>query len=573
MSENLLSILTVVCLTSVGGCAHQVTPEVSESEVMSTDQLTATMATVEAPQSRCGLQENGDRTFVTLHINDVSRIGGLMNGDGGLARVRSLRVELEEECGGDVMLTNGGDSLFPSLLSREFEGRQMVDVLSMMDGDVGEFDPFQFSVFGNSDFEMGRLSDAVKFSNTIAQSQFSWLTTNVRWVPSAEISEERMAHDALVELHGLKVGLYGVTTGEARPAYGLIDGDYRDVSVEAAMSLRERGADVVIALTHLDQSDDTLLLEGDLAQAPDVIFGGQHEQFFEERVNGRWILRGGADATSARVAWVTVAADGEVSIAHELVDLSTGDVPGDVAVEASVETWWRAFDSSFCGAEVGCLHRYFTQSRIPLEGTEDSIRGGESSLGNLVADSLRASFDDADIGVVNAGALRLNQVILSGAALTRQFVEETIPYENIAMLISISGERLFQVLSHSVSEVPSPRFLQVSGLALRYGGESGELIDVAVLDDDGFQPLDLNATYRIALPRYLVDGRLGNQDGYGASAAGGLSMVDVTEEGIDMRAAMIRHLLSAGDEGVAPSREGRICSDDRAEESCLVVSE
>ena len=566
MSKTTVSVISFISLATLGACAHQVTPEVSEP--------TAIVPQVEeAAPTRCGVQENGDRTFAILHINDVSRIGGLMNGAGGLARVRSLRGQIEEECGGPVILTNGGDSLFPSLLSREFEGRQMVDVLSMMDGDVDAFDQYQFSVFGNSDFAMGRLSDAIKFSHTVAQSQFRWLTTNIRWVPTAEISGDGMAQDALVELHGLSVGLFGITTGEARPAYGLIDSGYRDVSVEASMSLRERGADVVVALTHLDQVADSALLEGDSTESPDLILGGQHEQFFEERVNGRWILRGGADATSARVAWITVSSEGELSIEHELVDLSTGDIPGDLAVEAAVETWWRAFDSSFCGAEVGCLHRYFTESRIPLEGTEDSIRGGESSLGNLVADSLRAAFEGADIGLVNAGALRLNQVVLPGSALTRQFVEETIPYENIAMLVSISGERLFQMLSHSISEVPSPRFLQVSGLALSYNGETGDLLAVGVLDGDEMQPLDRNATYQVALPRYLVDGRLGSQDGYGASTAGGLSMVDVTEEGVDMRAALIRHLLNAGDTGISPNRDGRICRGEVPGAVCLVDSE
>jgi len=564
--EKSVSILSLVGLAAISGCAHQATQLATELEPIAP-------LVEEEPPTRCGVQENGDRTLAILHINDVSRIGGLMNGDGGLARVRTLRSNLEAECGGPVILTNGGDSLFPSLLSREFEGRQMVDVLSMLDGDGSGFDPHQFSVFGNSDFEMGRLSDAVKFSNTVAQSQFHWLTTNIRWVPSAEISEVGMAHDALVDIHGLKVGLYGLTTGTARPAYGLIDDGYRDVSVEAAMSLRERGADVVIALTHLDQADDASLLEGEATQGPDLVLGGQHEQYFDELVNERLILRGGADATRARVAWVTVSSEGEISIEHELVDLSSGGVTGDLAVQTAIDTWWRAFDSSFCGAEIGCLHRYFTESQLPLEGTEGSIRGGESSLGNLVADSLRASFADADVGLVNAGALRLNQIVLPGVPLTRQFVEETIPYENIAMMIEISGERLGQVLAHSVSEVPSPRFLQVSGLAFSYNGESGEVGEVRVQDGELLQPLDPNRNYKVALPRYLVDGRLGSQDGYGLAASGALSMVDVAEEGVDMRAGLIRHLLNAGADGVSPSREGRICRSDTPNEACLLDSE
>src|SRR5262245_24700514 len=67
--------------------------------------------------------------FAILAINDVYRIGGLDNGTrGGLARVRAARAALEERHNGAVLMLHAGDIIFPSLLSRLYEGEQMIDV-------------------------------------------------------------------------------------------------------------------------------------------------------------------------------------------------------------------------------------------------------------------------------------------------------------------------------------------------------------------------------------------------------------------------------------------------------------
>ena len=41
------------------------------------------------------------------------------------------------------------------------------------------------------------------------------------------------------------------------------------------------------------------------------------------------------------------------------------------------------------------------------------------------------------------------------------------------------------------------------------------------------------------MPRFLVDPTRGDQDGYGEESAGGLSMTDVAESDLSMRAALI----------------------------------
>ena len=105
------------------------------------------------PPPACGLLEDGSRAFKILHLNDIYRIEGLADGRGGLARVRTLRTELEQDCPGDVMITHAGDALFPSLLSRVFNGEQMIDALNSLDGNPDAFDARMFFTPGNHEFD------------------------------------------------------------------------------------------------------------------------------------------------------------------------------------------------------------------------------------------------------------------------------------------------------------------------------------------------------------------------------------------------------------------------------------
>src|SRR5215210_4687675 len=120
----------------------------------------------------------GERTAVLLHINDVYRIEGLEEGKaGGLARLRTLRKELEKEHP-DLLLLHGGDFLFPSFASRMYNGEQMISVLNALDGNSG-FDDRMLASCGNHELEKGKLKEAPMVDDRIEKSQFRWLGGNI----------------------------------------------------------------------------------------------------------------------------------------------------------------------------------------------------------------------------------------------------------------------------------------------------------------------------------------------------------------------------------------------------------
>ena len=111
-----------------------------------------------------------DRAFTILAVNDVYRIDGVAGGrQGGLARLRTLRRDLERT-DGDVLVLHGGDVLSPSFVGRLFRGAQMIDVLNHLDGDGDAVDRRLFVTFGNHEFDAARRPDAAHLAARIAES-------------------------------------------------------------------------------------------------------------------------------------------------------------------------------------------------------------------------------------------------------------------------------------------------------------------------------------------------------------------------------------------------------------------
>ncbi len=292
------------------------------------------------------------REALILSINDTYRVEGLDDGArGGFPRVRSLRRELEKTHP-DLLVLHAGDLFFPSLLSRLYQGEQMVDGLNLLDGKANAFDPRFFVTFGNHEFDRGKLADAAIVEARVAESHFTWLAGNVSFVPGADgrplVAGSNLVPRKIVESGGIKVGLFGLTIDTTVPAYATI-GDFTAAARRLTAELRAEGAEVVVGLTHLDLDQDTSILRTLGDEGPDLILGGHEHTIQLESVGERWVCKADADAASACVVRITADVSGKVRVGEpEHRPLGGTEPPPDPALECVARHWLALHEQKFC---------------------------------------------------------------------------------------------------------------------------------------------------------------------------------------------------------------------------------
>lgn len=376
-----------------------------------------------------------------LSINDVYVLDTLSDGSGGLARVATVRNRLAAE--GPVLFVLAGDLLSPSLLSKYYHGRQMVEALNAARLD--------YATFGNHEFELDRDTLVAR----IRESRFHWISANcveARGNPFPGVS----AWDT-VRMRNTLVGIFGLTIQEDYRSYVRCT-DPDSAAHVAVDTLKKLGAQFIVALTHQTLAADEALLR----QEPslDLVLGGHEHERHDVLVEGRHVLK--ADANSRSAQFVTVwGLPGVWRQAPTLVEMD-GRIPLDSSVQVVAEQW-NARLRRRLGPEtvVGTVTE-------PIDARDGLSRTQESPIGDLVTDAMRWG-TRADVALLNAGTLRLDDVIPEGP-LSSYTLESLFLFADDARTVTfpLTGSRLRALLEHGVESVGSGPFLQVSGVHFTY---------------------------------------------------------------------------------------------------------
>jgi 2',3'-cyclic-nucleotide 2'-phosphodiesterase (5'-nucleotidase family) len=508
-----------------------------------------------------------------MAINDVYRIEGLEEGRvAGLARVRSLRKELERDHP-DLLLLHAGDFLFPSFASRMYSGEQMVAVLNDLDGDTAAFDDRMIAVFGNHEFEKGKMKDAPMLDKRIEESQFLWLGGNVAFQAGEDgkplVDSPHLARTALVESGGIAIGIFGVTI----PTGGVQYAEFAD-PVETARTLtaelRGQGAEVVVALTHLNAVDDRRLLETLGDAGPDLIVGGHDHEKMDFKAGSHPVFKADADARTVSVIRLSLDRAGRLGVAHDFRSLSGIDPKPDPDTLSLVGDWQARHEQEFCAkanASPGCLGELYGTTRTLLEAEETKIRGQETSLGDWVADLMKKEMEacGAQVAFINSGSLRLNQDLPAGTKITRRHVEELFGYETPLRLVRIDGATLQKVVDHAVQFWPgSGSWLQISGFAWVHDSQGKKAKSLTLLTPQGARAVRPDEEILAAVDDYLVNPQIGDQDGYTMLQPSQI-VGSCAADGHDLKKIVETVLRAANPQGIAPRADGRICQPGRPE--------
>ncbi|WP_044281554.1 bifunctional metallophosphatase/5'-nucleotidase [Myxococcus stipitatus] len=482
----------------------------------------------------------------------VNRFGnGQVVEQGGAAMLSSYVARLRADNPGGVLVLDGGDMFQGTLASNLTEGAIVVDVynhvqvtaaaLGNHEFDYGPVGPAPMAS-GSGDDPLGALKARVK------QARFPMLSANLRDAATGKIPAW-LGNDGthLVTVNGIRVGLVGLTTEETPLVTNPANVDTLRFAplassvLESSRSLRQRGADVVVAVAHaggkcgdLSNPRDTSSCERGDAEILDmleavppgtvdaVVAGHTHQtmgHFFggvpviETNGLGRslGVVELFVDPVSRKLQPSLTRIQAAIPLCAQ-VDSVHGDCDArSLRTRADV----KLAPATFLGAPVP-PDAAVTQLLAPtLAEVEAAQRRGlgvscaspmsrgfleESVLGNLMADALREAAG-ADAALMNPGGIRAD---LPGGALSFGHVYQALPFDNTVAVLTLTGSELKRLLelAHAVDK---GAVFAVSGLELtlaRCPGP-GRLQGVTL---EGGKPLVPERTYRLAVPDFLARG-------------------------------------------------------------------
>ncbi len=462
-----------------------------------------------------------------LQINDVYSTVPV-DGAGGLARVATIKQQLTA-AGRAPLLILAGDFLSPSVASSVFKGEQMIAALNAAGLDM--------ATLGNHEFDFG---DDVLIER-MRQGRWQWIVSNV--VDAKTGAPIGGALPYLVKTIGdLKIGFIGLCLNTAEISADKLTHTRIDDPVAAAQRyvqvLKENGASIIVAITHLAFATDRTLAE----RIPDIdlIVGGHEHYVITATENRTLISKAGSDARYVARLDLNRRAEGTIERFYELLPV-TGAVADDPKTAAVVDAFERRLG--------GELDTVIGETRVPLDAVSVRLRSSEQNVGDFVADAVRADAD-ADVAIVNSGSIRGDRVYPAGP-ITRRTLVALHPFGNVVCKVAVAGRVIAAALDNGVASYPATagRFPQVSGLkfTIERRPEGGSrAADIRI----GDRPLDANATYTVAIPDFMFKGG----DGYTMFPGG---EVLIAPEAGDLVVAALERYVAARRE-IAPRAEGRI---------------
>ncbi|MDL2266987.1 bifunctional metallophosphatase/5'-nucleotidase [Desulfovibrio sp. OttesenSCG-928-G15] len=318
---------------------------------------------------------------------------------------------------------------------------------------------------------------------------------------------------ARTEVAGVSLCAFGLTTQDtktqATPS-AVADLDFLDpvaVSRDMVQSLRASGCDLVVALAHIGSGEYVALKSTDIAEAApglDIIIDGHSHVELEKRAStGTLVVSPGAHGKKlGRLDVVYDRAKGKIaSLGNTL--LAPQDMTAftaDAALTAEIAELDRTTEET--------LSKPVGESLYELEGGKSAVRSGETNLGNLGADCLRAAHG-TDLALLNGGNIRAS---VKAGRVTAKDILSVFPYTESIVSVKVTGAELLTMLEHGLAALPGEdgRFPQVSGLIvhIQANAAKGQRVKELLLSDGN--PVDKEKLYTLAVPSYLAEGG----DGY-----------------------------------------------------------
>jgi len=469
-----------------------------------------------------------------LHTNDMHGRVEYGKYDGmGFDKVAALVNQFRAE-NDNVLLFDAGDVAHGMPIATVSEGALVMNVMNVMGYDA--------MVPGNHDFNYG--SD--RLLELAEMADFPILAANL---DVTETGESFLEGYKIIEVAGLKIGVFGLTTPETlfkshpKNTEGLTFVD-PVASAKKMVEMLEPQTDLIVALSHLGLDESSAVNETSKGVAEQVegidliVDGHSHTELPEGLlVNDTLIVQAKEYNKFVGLVKITIDAEGNATMEASLLTKDEG-----VALDADPEV--RAAIDAEVAKQAEMLAEVVGKTSVDLQGAREYVRTGETNLGNFLADAMKWKAG-ADVALTNGGGIRDS---VAAGDITREDLIKVAPFGNLVQAISVSGENLLAALNNGASGYPSAHgaMAHVSGITYTIDPTKpvGERVLNVMINGE---KLDLEKMYSVATNDFIAAG--GDKYSMFADA-------EVLGEYGVLDGAMIEYLEEKGT--IAPQVEGRI---------------
>lgn len=438
------------------------------------------------------------KSIVILHDNDVH-----CNID-GYASIASLRDAISDTA--YVATVSCGDYLQGGTAGAISGGQYIVDVMRSVGYDA--------VTLGNHEFDYG----TDNMFSLIADGNLPVTCVNLRECLSGKrpfspfimrtYGSSKIAFIGVVTPNTLYSESYAFYDERGRQKYELCPQTLYQEVQGAVNDARKAGADYVIVLAHLGESQNSLRADShtliSMTRGIDAVLDGHtHSVVPCQYVKNADGIDVPVSQTGTKVAYVgklLITPNGRI-IPNLVADSLIAKKPNHTqAVIDSINAIMRQ------KTEQPVCHSKYALRILDDEGSL-AVRYMETNAGDLVTDAYR-EITGADVAVTNGGGLR-NE--LPAGNLTYGDIISLLPYDNYICVTEVTGNQIIDMLESCCQATPhkSGDFPQVSGMKFVIDtNRKPRISDLKVYDKKtgAYKPIEADKKYTLATIDYCISG-------------------------------------------------------------------
>lgn len=419
-----------------------------------------------------------EKEITILTINDYHGSLAPAGSNVGAAKlVDAIKTEKAKNPEGTIIVS-AGDNYQGSAMSNMLYGEPVSEVLKEMG--------LELSAVGNHEFDWG----IDKITKWAEDGELTFVVTNIYDIRTNEPVDWAEPF-VIIEKMGIKVGFIGLATPET--AYktlkaNVVNYEFRDpmeVITEWVPKVKDAGADIIIALTHLGSFQDK---EGNITgeaatisevDGVDAVISGHTHQRVSGLVNGKPLVQAYKNGRSIGKITFVFDENNKLVSAEPFLD-NIYKRPDTLKDDANTLAIYMKYEE-----ELGpVLGKVLGKTTVDLDHDRYA---GPSLLGEWACDIMRDKAG-VQIAMTNGGGLRTD---IPAGEITAGKLYEVMPFDNTLYTMKLSGADVKSNIEHGIMN-EDIGWIQISGVKVTYNpdAEAGNRITSMVLEDGTVVEMD-----------------------------------------------------------------------------------